>query len=80
MKNNKWELVPTNTEILNIIYKNNCLLLENYYKLLRKQHVFTQSEIYHIDNFIKNYKNQDTSLVNDLIDITQLVLHNNSKN
>jgi len=79
-KDDKWNSIDKNTEIRNMIYNNYCLLLENYYKLLRKQHVFTQSEIYHIDNFIKNYKNQDTSLVNDLIDITQLVLHNNSKN
>ena len=79
MKNNKWILVPKDTEILNIIYKNNCLLLENYYKLLRKESNFTNIEKQQIENFINKYKMKDTTLINDLIEISKIVLYNNSK-
>ena len=80
MKDNKWILVSKDTEILNIIYKNNCLLLENYYKLLRKENTFTINEKLQIENFINKYKIKDTTLIDDLIEISKIILYNNSKN
>ena len=79
MKNNKWILVSKDSEILNIIYKNNCLLLENYYKLLRKENNFTNNEKLQIENFINKYKMKDTTLIDDLIEISKIILYNNSK-
>ena len=79
MKNNKWQIVNKKPELLDLIDSKCFMLKEKYYKILeKKQYKLSTVQKNKIDTFIDKYQEEDTELILDLINRTELVLLNNS--
>ena len=79
MKDNKWQLVNKKPELLDLIDSKCFMLKEKYYKILeKKQYKLSTVQKNKIDTFIDKYQEEDTELILDLINRTELVLLNNS--
>ena len=78
-KNNKWKLADRKTEVLDLIDSKCFLLREKYEKLLKKNHNLTEEQQDKIDSFIEKYDEDNTVLLDDLLNKTELMLLNNSK-
>jgi len=79
MKDNKWQLVNKKPELLDLIDSKCFMLKEKYYKILeKKQYKLSDIQKNKIDTFIDKYQEEDTELILDLINRTELVLLNNS--
>ena len=79
MKNNKWQLVNKKPELLDLIDSKYFLLKEKYYSILeKKQYKLTEFQKERINQFIDKYQEEDTEMMLNLINRTELVLLNNS--
>jgi len=78
-KNNQWKLADRKTEVLDLIDSKCFLLSEKYKKILKKEHNLTDTQQDIIDNFIEQYNDDNTALIDNLINKTELLLLNNSK-
>jgi hypothetical protein len=78
-KNNKWKLADRKTEVLDLIDSKCFLLSEKYKKLLKKEHNLSDSQQDTVDSFIEQYNEDNTALIDNLINKTELMLLNNSK-
>ncbi len=52
---------------------------KKYKKILKKEHNLTDTQQNIIDNFIEQYNDDNTALIDNLINKTELMLLNNSK-
>ena len=77
-KNNKWKLADRKTEVLDLIDSKCFLLSEKYKNLLEKNNNLTDEQKDKIENFIEKYNEDNTVLIDDLINKTELMLLNNS--
>ena len=78
-KDNQWKLADRKTEVLDLIDSKCFLLREKYEKLLKKNHNLTEEQQDKIDSFIEKYDEDNTVLLDDLLNKTELMLLNNSK-
>ena len=67
------------TEVLDLIDSKCFLLSEKYKKILKKEHNLTDTQQDTIESFIEQYNQDNTALIDNLINKTELMLLNNSK-
>ena len=79
MKNNKWQIVNKKPELLDLIDSKCFMLKEKYYSILEKgKYKLTDTQRSRIDAFMNKYDEEDTEVILDLINKTELILLNNS--
>ena len=79
MKNNKWQIVNKKPELLDLIDSKCFMLKEKYYSILEKgKYKLTDTQRSRIDAFMNKYDKEDTEVILDLINKTELILLNNS--
>ena len=78
-KDNQWKLADRKTEVLDLIDSKCFLLSEKYKTLLEKNNNLTSEQKDKIENFIEKYNEDNTVLIDDLMNKTELMLLNNSK-
>jgi hypothetical protein len=77
-KKNKWKLANRKIEVLDLIDSKCFLLSEKYKKLLKKNHNLSDEQQDKIETFIEKYNEDNTVLIDDLMNKTELMLLNNS--
>ena len=78
MKDNKWQYVDKNIELMDLIDSKCYMLREKYYSILEKaKYKLSDTQRSIIDSFLNKYDKDDKKVILDLIHRTELVLMNN---